>query len=76
LLACLFVVPAFAQTGKVGIFSNSDDVGASPLEGGAEFDASIGQYRITGTGTEIWAKADRPQLRLAGNVRRFCEISD
>ena len=59
LLACLLAASAFAQTGKFGAFTNSDDVGAPPLKGSAEFDAATGQYKITGTGTDIWAKADQ-----------------
>jgi TolB protein len=59
LLICILAVSAFAQTGKFGQFTNSDDVGAPPLEGSAEFDASTGQYKITGTGSDIWGKADQ-----------------
>jgi TolB protein len=58
-LTCLLAISAFAQTGKFGSFTNSDDVGAPPLKGAAEFDASTGQYKITGSGTDIWAKADQ-----------------
>lgn len=58
-IACLIAGAAFAQTGKVGVFTNSDDVGAPPLKGSAEFDAATGQYKITGSGTDIWAKADQ-----------------
>src|SRR3954449_297180 len=59
LLACLLASAAFAQTGKFGAFTNSDDVGAPPLKGSAEFDAKTGQYKITGTGADIWGKADQ-----------------
>jgi TolB protein len=59
LLICLLAASAFAETGKFGSFTNSDDVGAPPLKGAAEFDASTGQYKISGTGTDIWAKADQ-----------------
>ncbi len=59
LLACLLIVPVFAQTGKFGSFTNSDDVGDPPLKGSAEFDASTGQYKITGSGSDIWGKADQ-----------------
>jgi TolB protein len=59
LLACLLATSAFAQTGKFGSFTNSDDVGAPPLKGAAEFDASTGQYKITGSGSDIWGKADQ-----------------
>src|SRR5580704_4230550 len=59
LLICLVAVAAFAQTGRFGAFTNSDDVGAPPLKGFAEFDASTRQYKVTGTGADIWAKADQ-----------------
>jgi TolB protein len=59
LLVCVLAAPAFAQGGTTGAFTNSDDVGAPPIKGSAEFDASSGQYRITGSGSDIWAKADQ-----------------
>jgi hypothetical protein len=59
LFICLLATSAFAQTDRFGSFTNSDDVGDPPLHGGAEFDASTGQYKITGSGTDIWAKADQ-----------------
>ena len=59
LLTCLLAGWAFAQTGKFGTFTNSDDVGGPPLKGAAEFDSSTGQYKVTGSGTDIWAKADQ-----------------
>ena len=55
-LICLVSVAAFAQ---IGAFTNSDDVGAPPLKGSAEFDAATGQYKITGSGADIWGKADQ-----------------
>src|SRR3954447_20274450 len=59
LLMGLLAASAFAQAGKFGSFSNSDDIGAPPRKGAAEFDASTGQYKITGSGTDIWGKADQ-----------------
>lgn len=59
LLACLLTVPALAQTGKLGAFTNSDDVGAPSLKGSAEFDAATRQYKITGAGSDIWGTADQ-----------------
>ena len=58
-MACVFAASASVQTGSLGVFTGSDDVGAPPLKGSAEFDAATGQYRITGTGTDIWGKADQ-----------------
>lgn len=59
LIACLFSVPALAQSGEFGSFTNSGDVGAPPLKGSAVFDSATGQYKISGTGTDIWGKADQ-----------------
>ena len=59
LLLGLLTASAFAQAGKFGAFTNSDDIGNPPIKGSAEFDASTGQYRITGSGTDIWGKADQ-----------------
>ena len=59
LLTSLFAISAFAQAGQWGPFTNSDDVGAPPLKGSAEFNAAAGQLKITGTGSDIWGKADQ-----------------
>ncbi len=59
LLVCVLAAPVFAQSGTLGAFTYSDDVGAPPIKGSAEFDASSGQYRITGSGSDIWGKADQ-----------------
>jgi TolB protein len=57
--AALLAVSAFAQTGRWGLFTNSDDVGDPPIKGSAEFDAFTAQYRIIGSGSDIWGKADQ-----------------
>jgi hypothetical protein len=59
LLICLLAGSAFAQAGKLGAFTSSDDIGAPPMKGSAEFDAATGYYKITGSGTDIWGKADQ-----------------
>ncbi len=59
LFTCLIATLAFAQTNRFGSFTNSDDVGAPPLKGAGDFDAAAGEYKITGSGTDIWAKADQ-----------------
>lgn len=56
---CLLSAGALPQTGAFGAFTRSDDVGAPPLKGSAAFDSSTGQYTITGTGTDIWGRADQ-----------------
>jgi hypothetical protein len=54
----LISATAFAESGKFGLFTNSDDVGNAPLKGDVEFDTSTRQYKITGSGSDIWGKAD------------------
>ena len=70
LLVCLLSAPAFAQSEKLGVLTDSGDVGAPAIKGSAEFDASSGQYRITGSGANIWAKQDQFQYvwrEMTGN---------
>ena len=45
LMLCLLAGTASAQTGMLGVFTRSDDVGAPPLKGSATFDAAAGHYR-------------------------------
>ena len=70
-LVFLSAVSSLAQTGKLGAFTNSGDVGGPTLKGSAAFDASKGQYRITGAGANIWAKEDQFQYvwrEMSGNM--------
>ena len=57
---CIAAVSTFAQTpANLGLFTGSLDIGASPLKGSAAFDPATGQYTITGSGTDIWGRADQ-----------------
>ena len=73
LLICLLAAPAslaFAQSGNLGAFTNSGDVGNPAKKGSAEFDAAKGQYRLTGSGVNMWAKDDQFQYvwrEMSGN---------
>jgi hypothetical protein len=53
LIVFLLSVAAFAQSGNLGIFTDSGDVGGPAIKGSSTF--SDGQYRITGSGINIWA---------------------
>lgn len=71
LIASLFAAAAFAQSGMLGVFANSGDVGGPARKGSTEFDTAKRQYRITGAGANIWAKEDQFQYlwrELSGNV--------
>ena len=59
LVACLLAASAVSQSGNVGIFTDSADVGAPAIQGSAEFDSATGQYKITGSGADIWGKSDQ-----------------
>jgi len=59
LLVSLLSLPLAAQPVSLGLFTGSQDIGAPPLKGAAEFDPASGQYKITGTGADIWGKADQ-----------------
>lgn len=60
-LACVLCATAFGQDGKIGVFTNSGDVGSPSRKGSAGFDSSKREYRITGSGANIWAKDDQFQ---------------
>jgi TolB protein len=69
-LICLATASAFAQDGKLGAFTNSGDVGNPAIKGATQFDASKGEYRITGSGANMWAKEDQFQYvwrEMSGN---------
>jgi regulation of enolase protein 1 (concanavalin A-like superfamily) len=70
MLGCLLSAAGLAQTANLGIFTNSGDVGGPAIKGSAGFNASNGQYKITGSGANIWAKQDQFQYvwrEIAGN---------
>jgi TolB protein len=70
LLAGLLAASAFAQPGALGVFTRSGDVGAPAIKGSTAFTSSSGEYRITGSGANIWAKQDQFQFvwrEMTGN---------
>jgi regulation of enolase protein 1 (concanavalin A-like superfamily) len=58
---CFLSLAAFGQGEKLGVFTNSGDVGGPAIKGSAEFNSSMGEYRITGSGSNMWAKQDQFQ---------------
>jgi hypothetical protein len=61
LLFCSLAVSAIAQNGEFGIFANAGDVGGPAIKGSATFDSGNAQYKITGSGANMWAKQDQFQ---------------
>ena len=69
-LVCVLAAPAFAQSANLGVFTDSADVGGPARKGSTEFDAATGQYKITGSGANIWDKQDQFQFvwkEMSGN---------
>lgn len=65
---CLLSASVLAQGGSVGIFSKAGDIGSPKVKGAASF--ANGQYRITGSGANIWGKQDEFQYawrEITGN---------
>jgi TolB protein len=70
IVACLLYGSVAAQGGNLGVFANAGDVGAPKIKGSTAFDAASGQYRITGSGANMWAKEDQFQYvwkEMTGN---------
>jgi TolB protein len=66
----IFSAASFAQSGALGIFTNSGDIGHPAIKGSAEFNPANSQYRITGSGANIWGKQDQFQYlwrEITGN---------
>lgn len=67
---CLCSCALLAQSAKLGLFTSSGDVGNPAIRGTAEFDDATGQYRLTGSGANMWAKQDQFQFvwkEMTGN---------
>ncbi len=57
--------------GDLGTFEGATDVGDPARKGSVAFDSAKGEYRITGGGTNVWAKTDEFQFlwrKITGNV--------
>jgi TolB protein len=70
ILACLLYASTTAQNGALGAFTNAGDVGGPAIKGSTGYDSSTGQYRITGSGANMWAKQDQFQYvwrEMSGN---------
>jgi hypothetical protein len=69
-LSVLLGGSVFAQSGTFGLFANAGDVGGPKIAGATSFNATTGEYRITGAGANMWAKEDQFQYvwkEMTGN---------
>src|SRR5262252_2885507 len=77
LLFCALPFLTSAQQNDFGVFANAGDVGGPAIKGSTAFDPSTGQYRITGSGANIWAKQDQFQYvwrEMTGNFAATATI--
>ena len=58
-LVFLLAATALAWDDSLGVFTSSADIGSPAIKGSAEFNGDSGQYKITGSGANIWAKQDQ-----------------
>lgn len=78
----LFVTMAFfvscAYQPSLGEFEGNSDVGDVQLKGSALFDSDTGEYRITGSGENMWGTADGFHYvwrKVSGDVSISADIS-
>ncbi|HZV87483.1 MAG TPA: hypothetical protein VFF95_08060 [Candidatus Binatus sp.] len=73
----LGVALALPQINSLGIFTNEGGVGQTPAGCKAEYDASKGEYRITGGGANMWGAADAFYFvwkKVSGDVTLTADI--
>lgn len=69
---------ASLRAAPVGEFEAAADIGQITLPGSAEFLPATGQYRITGSGANIWAKVDAFHFlykKLSGDLSFTMEVA-
>ncbi|MFC1552345.1 TolB family protein [Candidatus Latescibacterota bacterium] len=78
LVIMLAICVSCARIPSLGEFENSTDVGSVQLSGSAEYDADTREYRITGSGENMWGTADGFQYvwrKVSGDVVLSADIS-
>ena len=74
---CLAACALYGADQKLGTFESNTDIGDTPKKGSTEFDASKGEYRITGGGANIWKDADAFQFvwkKMSGDVAITADV--
>ena len=72
-----FCNAAAAQQGGVGIFEAHGDVGENPKAGSVEYNATSGEYRVTGGGHNMWEKVDAFQFawkKFSGDINIMADV--
>lgn len=77
-LLALAVVLALAETNDLGVFTNEGSVGQTPPGCKAHYDASKGEYTITGGGANMWAATDAFYFvwkKVSGDIALSADIA-
>jgi TolB protein len=77
IVLALGVTVALPQTNSFGIFTNEGSVGKTPAGVKAQYDASKGEYRITGGGANMWGATDAFYFvwkKVSGDVSLSADI--
>jgi hypothetical protein len=78
MVMALGVIVVLPQTNDLGIFTNEGSVGVTPAGCKALYDASKGEYRITGGGANMWADSDAFYFvwkKVTGDVTLAADIA-
>ncbi len=68
---------AFSQNAPLGVFDSHGDVGSVHKTGSAEFDASKGEYLVTGGGENMWSTSDAFRFvwkKVSGDVSLAADV--
>jgi len=63
---------------KIGLFENSTDIGSIKLGGSVTFNSSKQQYRITGSGSNMWDTIDAFYFvwrKVSGNLKLSTNVT-
>lgn len=77
-LTLIYSATAYAAADGPGAFEASSDVGRVERKGAATFDAAKGEYRLTGSGANIWGTVDAFHFlykQTQGDLELSAEIS-
>jgi hypothetical protein len=77
-LAFIFMAPDNAIAARLGLFHSKKSIGVNPKKGKAKFDSKKGVYAVTGSGANMWAKADAFEFvytKLSGDVTLTADIT-
>jgi len=76
-LLTLAAAPPDEHPGRLGAFEYDADVGTAARPGSAEFNADRAEYRITGSGGDIWGKQDAFHFlyrKASGDVTLIADV--